>query len=130
MLSEFTSHFFLLPQTMPASISFSISGWSVVGAHEVGCCATYRSRARTRAELPTVQPKASEASWLSCWRRISASRVSVWVRATRKGFWGADFLAAIQRDHISPQKGMRDRKQNVRRYRKIYSLGSEFIRRH
>jgi hypothetical protein len=88
MRSEIIPHFFLLPHSRPLAISCSIRGWSAVEAQVVGCCATYRSRARITAELPTVQPSASEASWLSCWRRISASRVSVWERTTRKGFAG------------------------------------------
>jgi hypothetical protein len=88
MRSEFISHFFLLPHSRPLAISCSMSGWSVAEAQAVGCCATYRSRARITAELPTVQPRASEASWLSCWRRMSASRVSVWERTMRKGFAG------------------------------------------
>lgn len=108
MPTELLTHFFLLPQKMPLAISCSMSGWSVAEAHAVGCCATYRSRARIIAELPTVQPRASEASWLSCWSRMSASRVSVWERTTRNGFFSAGFARAIGRDHISCGGGIPD----------------------
>lgn len=96
MRSEFISHFFLLPQKMPLAISFSISGWSVAEAHGGDCWAACRSRARTTAELPTVQPRASEASWLSCRRMVSASWVSVWERATRGSFFGVGLERAIR----------------------------------
>lgn len=76
MRSEFITHFFLLPQKMPLAISFSMSGWSVAAAHVGGCWAACRSRARIIAELPTVQPSASEASWLRCRRMVSVSWVS------------------------------------------------------
>ena len=67
------SHLFLLPQTMPESISCAIRGWSVAAAHSGDCWAAYRIRARTTAELPTVQPKVSEASWRRCSSVLSAS---------------------------------------------------------
>jgi hypothetical protein len=95
MRGEFISHFFLLPQNVPLVISCSIRGWSAVAAHPGGCWATYRSNARMTAELPTVQPRASEASWLSCWRRRSASWLSVKVWGKSGCFLGADFARAI-----------------------------------
>jgi hypothetical protein len=103
MLTEITSHFFLLPQTVPLAISRSISGWSDVEAHAGDCWATYWSRARITAELPTVQPRASEASWLSCWSNRSVSRLSVWVRGRSGCFFGVGLERAIQRDHISSE---------------------------
>jgi|SRR5712664_85434 len=106
MRSEFISYFFLPPQMRPLAISCLIRGWSVAEAHEAGCCATYWSRARITAELLTVQPRASEASWLSCWRSRSVSRLSVWVRGRRGSFFGVGLGRAIQRDHISPAHGM------------------------
>ncbi len=95
MRSELLSHFFLLPQKMPLAISCSIRGWSDAEAHACGCWLAYRSKARITAELPTVQPSASEASWFSCLRMVSASWVSVWERTTRGSFLGADLGRAI-----------------------------------
>ena len=115
MRSEFISHFFLLPQTMPLAISRSISGWSDVEAHAGDCWATYWSRARITAELPTVQPRASEASRLSCWSNWSVSRLSVWVRGTSGCFFGVGLERAIMRDHISSGCDRLDRKQIVTR---------------
>lgn len=100
-MPEFISHFFLLPQNVPLVISCSMSGWSVAAAHPGGCWAMYRSSARMTAELPTVQPRASVASWLSPWRSWAVSRLSVWVRGYRGCFLRVGFLAVIQRDHIS-----------------------------
>ena len=80
MVSEIIPHFFLLPQNMPESISCAISGWRVAAVHPGGCWETYRMSARITAELPTVQPKASVASWLSSWSNWEVSRLSVWVR--------------------------------------------------
>jgi hypothetical protein len=115
MLTEIISHFFLLPQKMPVAISFSISGWRVVEAHVGDCWAVCRSRARTTAELPTDQPRASEASWLSCLRMVWASWVSVWERTTRGCFFGVGLRRAIQRDHISLEHEMIQREQIVTR---------------
>jgi hypothetical protein len=113
MCSELLSHFFLLPQNVPLEISCSMRGWSAVAAHPGGCWATYRISARMTAELPTVQPKASVASWLSSWSNWEVSRLSVWVRGYRGCFRGVGFLAAIRRDHISAQGSMLQRKQIV-----------------
>jgi hypothetical protein len=112
---EIIPHFFLLPHRRPLAISCSMKGWSAVVVHAGGCCSTYRSRARMTAELPTVQPSASEASWLSCWRRWSSFRLSVKVRGKRGCFLGVDLGRAINRDHISPEYGMLWREQIVTR---------------
>lgn len=95
MRGEIVTHFCLLPQTVPALISSSIRGWSVVVAQEEGCCATYRSRARTTAEWPTVHPSRSEASWLSRSSTRLSSWLSVWVRGKSIRFGGVRFARAI-----------------------------------
>jgi hypothetical protein len=115
MPTEFTSHFFLLPQNMPLLISCSISGWSVAAAHPGDCWAAYRSRARITAELPTVQPNASEASWLRPWSTWAVSRLKVWVRGYKGCFRGVGLRVAIERDHISPRHAMLRREQIVTR---------------
>jgi hypothetical protein len=103
MRREFISHFFLVPQTVPLAISCSISGWSDSETHAGVCWLVYRSKARIIAELPTVQPSASEAPWLSCFRMVSASWVSVWERTTRGCFWGVVLGRAISEiiSHLS-----------------------------
>src|SRR3954454_19430050 len=98
---------------MPESISCAIRGWRVAAVHPGGCWATYRMSARITAELPTVQPKASVASWLSSWSNWEVSRLSVWVRGYRGCFRGVDVRVAILRDHISVQDDTRGRKQIV-----------------
>ena len=115
MRSEIISHFFLLPQKRPLAISCSISGWSVAETQEGGCCQTYWRRARITAELPTVQPSASEASWFSSFRMVSVSWVNVWDRTTRGCFGGVDLGRAINRDHISPGRRMLRGEQIVTR---------------
>jgi hypothetical protein len=115
MRGEFIPHFFLLPQMVPLVISCSIRGWSAVAAHPGGCWATYRSSARMTAELPTVHPSASEASWFSSLRMVSASWVNVWERTTSGCFWGVNFGRAINRDHISLRRDMLRGEQIVTR---------------
>lgn len=95
MRGEITSHFFLLPQKVPLVISCSMSGWSIVAAHVGGCWAAYRSSARITAELPTVHPNASVASWLSPWSTWAVSRLRVWVRGKRGCFLGVGVERAI-----------------------------------
>jgi hypothetical protein len=84
---------FLLPQTVPLLISSSIRGKRADEAHAGGCAFAYRSRARITAELPTVQPKTSEACWLRFRNVRSVSAVSEWVRMVIGSFVGC----AIQR---------------------------------
>ena len=79
-------HTFLLPQTIPLLISASIRGKSVSCAHAGVCCSAYVSNARTTAELPTVQPKTSEAVWLRFRKVRSFSAVSEWVRMVSGSF--------------------------------------------
>jgi hypothetical protein len=79
-------HRFLLPQTVPLLISSSIRGKRADEAHAGGCAFTYRSRARITAELPTVQPKTSEACWLRFRKVRSVSVVSEWVRMVNGSF--------------------------------------------
>jgi hypothetical protein len=110
MRGKFTSHFFLLPQNVPLVISCSMSGWSAAAAHPGGCWAAYRSRARIIAELPTVHPRASEASWLSCWRRRSASWLSVKVWGESGCFLGVDFARATS--EIISHQGMQCYEEN------------------
>ena len=64
----------------------SARGKRMVDTQEDSCGAAYWRRARTIADLPTVQPMASVASRLRRWRNSSASRVSVWVQMTVGGF--------------------------------------------
>src|SRR6185436_4594440 len=54
--------FFLLPQTLPAAISCSMSGYSAEDTQDRGCCPVYEISARTTAELVTVHPSLSDAS--------------------------------------------------------------------
>jgi hypothetical protein len=115
MRGKLASHFFLLPQNVPLVISCSMKGWSAVAAHPGGCWAAYRSRARITAELPTVQPSASEASWLRPWSTWAVSRLKVWVRGYNGCFRGVGLRGAIHRDHISVQDGTPERKQIVTR---------------
>ena len=103
MRSEIISHFFLVPQNVPLAISRSMSGWRDVEDQVEGCWAMYWSKARITAELPTVQPKASDASWLSRWRRWSASWLSVKVWGKSGCFLGVGFVCAIREiiSHVS-----------------------------
>src|SRR5688500_9724294 len=80
-------HFFLLPQTVPLLISSSMRGKRADDAHAGGCAFTYRSKARITAELPTVQPKTSEACWLRFRNVRSVSAVSEWDRMTEGSFF-------------------------------------------
>lgn len=110
-MHELLTHFFLLPQMTPWAISCSISGWRVVDGQEDGCSAAYRTSARRIADLLTVQPNASVASWPSCWRNSSASRVMVWVQMIVGFFRSGGFRFAMKRDINS----LRERKQDVTR---------------
>ena len=86
---------FLLPQTIPACISCSMRGASVVDTQEEGWAVAYRKRARTTAELLTVQPMISDASWLSRCKVRSFSSVRVWVRMKSDFLRGVGFRVAI-----------------------------------
>src|SRR5258708_16241102 len=101
MRSELLTHFFFLPHTKPSAISRSITGNSAVAIQEEGCCEATWRRARTIAELLTVQPSASDASCRSCCRKRSVSRVSEWARITRGSFLGVGLRVAMKRVHNS-----------------------------
>jgi hypothetical protein len=77
---DLLTHFFLLPHSTPASISCSTRGNSAVVFHSWGCCEACRMSARTSAELLTVQPRVSVASWLSCPKARCVLWVRLWVR--------------------------------------------------
>jgi hypothetical protein len=106
-----SSHRFLLPQTVPLLISSSIRGKRADDAHAGGCAFTYRSKARITAELPTVQPKTSEAYWLRFRKVRSVSVVSEWVRMVKGSF----VERAIQRVINSLQQGRQEVEQIVKR---------------
>jgi hypothetical protein len=91
---------FLLPQTIPLLISSSIKGKRADEAHAGGCAFAYRSRARITAELPTVQPKTSEALWLRFRKVRSFSAVSEWVRMV-----SGSFLARVIQRVINSLRG-------------------------
>jgi hypothetical protein len=95
-LSKLVSHFFLLPHSTPALISCSMRGKRVRGTQEGGCCAAYRRRARTIAEPLTVQPRESEASWLTRRRKRFVSWVRVRERIIRCCFGGLVLARAIR----------------------------------
>lgn len=113
MRNECISHFFLLPQTKPSEISRSMTGKSTVAFQDGGCCDAIVRRARTTAELLTVQPSASDASWCMRWRKRLVSVVSEWVRMMSGSLFGWGLRVAIQRVHNSLWRVIPERKQIV-----------------
>src|SRR5437867_567023 len=101
---EGLSHFFP-PHFTPLLNSFSINGKSCSCGQREGCCSTYRTRARTTAEVEILQPVKSDASWPRSWSVLSSAGVSVNDRTTSDSFFLPCFARAMKQVINLVQRG-------------------------